>query len=165
MWWHDAVEGEATSASSERMGAEDTLFLLHTSERRPSRGRAAHDRRLPPARLRHAQVDFDIHDDTVWWCAADIGWVTGHSYIVYGPLNNGTTSVLYEGDPAYPDWDRHWEIVERYGVNSYYTAPTLIRSFVKVGTDYPKRHDFRRSASSARSASRSTRRPGSGTGR
>ena len=68
--------------------------------------------------------------------------ITGHSYIVYGPLNNGVTSVLYEGDPSYPDWDRHWEIVERYGVNSYYTAPTLIRSFVKVGAEYPGRHDL-----------------------
>ena len=96
---------------------------------------------------------------------ADIGWVTGHSYIVYGPLANGVTGVLYEGDPAYPDWDRHWEIVERYGVNSYYTAPTLIRSFVKMGDEYPAGTTSRPSGSSAPSASRSTPRPGSGTGR
>ena len=129
--------------------------------------RAAHDRRLPrsTSSVTHKWI-FDIHDDSVWWCAADIGWVTGHSYIVYGPLNNGTTSVLYEGDPAYPDWDRHWEIVERYGVSSYYTAPTLIRSFVKMGEDYPgAARPLVAARRSARSASRSTPRPGSGTGR
>ena len=125
------------------MNAEDTLYLLHTSgSTAKPKGRCTR----PAGYLLHASVThkwiFDIHDDTVWWCAADIGWVTGHSYIVYGPLNNGTTSVLYEGDPAYPDWDRHWEIVERYRVNSYYTAPTLIRSFVKVGEEYPQRHDL-----------------------
>ncbi len=143
MWWHDAVEGESDVCEPERMGAEDTLFLLHTSGTTAKPKGVQH---TTAGYLLHVSVThkwiFDIHDDTVWWCAADIGWVTGHSYIVYGPLNNGTTSVLYEGDPAYPDWDRHWEIVERYGVNSYYTAPTLIRSFVKVGTDYPKRHDL-----------------------
>jgi len=85
---------------------------------------------------------FDIHDDDVWWCAADVGWVTGHSYIVYGPLNNGATGVLYEGDPAYPEVDRHWEIVERYGVNQYYTAPTLIRAFIKAGPEHPQKHDL-----------------------
>ena len=69
----------------------------------------------------------------MYWCAADVGWVTGHSYIVYGPLNNGVTSVLYEGDPMYPAPERHWEIVERYGVTQYYTAPTLIRAFIKAG--------------------------------
>jgi acetyl-CoA synthetase len=143
VWWHDAVEGESEVCEPERMGAEDTLFLLHTSGTTAKPKGVQH---TTAGYLLHVSVThkwiFDIHDDTVWWCAADIGWVTGHSYIVYGPLNNGTTSVLYEGDPAYPDWDRHWEIVERYGVNSYYTAPTLIRSFVKVGTDYPKRHDL-----------------------
>jgi acetyl-CoA synthetase len=143
VWWHDAVEGESDVCEPERMGAEDTLFLLHTSGTTAKPKGVQH---TTAGYLLHVSVThkwiFDIHDDTVWWCAADIGWVTGHSYIVYGPLNNGTTSVLYEGDPAYPDWDRHWEIVEGYGVSSYYTAPTLIRSFVKMGTDYPKRHDL-----------------------
>jgi acetyl-CoA synthetase len=143
LWWHDLVDGQSTECEPERMNAEDPLFLLHTSGTTAKPKGAQH---TTAGFLLHVSVThkwiFDIHDDTVWWCAADVGWVTGHSYIVYGPLNNGTTSVLYEGDPAYPDWDRHWEIVERYKVNSYYTAPTLIRSFVKVGPEYPGRHDL-----------------------
>ena len=143
VWWHDVVPDAPDTCEPERMNAEDTLYLLHTSGSTAKPKGALH---TTAGYLLHAAVThkwiFDIHDDTVWWCAADIGWVTGHSYIVYGPLNNGTTSVLYEGDPAYPDWDRHWEIVARYGVNSYYTAPTLIRSFVKVGEEYPARHDL-----------------------
>jgi acetyl-CoA synthetase len=143
VWWHDVVAGESDVCEPERMGAEATLFLLHTSGTTAKPKGAQH---TTAGYLLHVSVThkwiFDIHDDTVWWCAADIGWITGHSYIVYGPLNNGTTSVLYEGDPAYPDWDRHWEIVERYGVNSYYTAPTLIRSFVKMGPEYPNKHDL-----------------------
>ncbi len=143
VWWHDLVEGEPETCEPERMNAEDTLFLLHTSGSTAKPKGALH---TSAGYLLHASVThkwiFDIHDDTIWWCAADVGWVTGHSYIVYGPLNNGCTSVLYEGDPSHPDWDRHWEIVERYGVNSYYTAPTLIRSFVKVGDEYPRRHDL-----------------------
>jgi len=143
VWWHDVVEAESDQCPAERLGAEDTLFLLHTSGTTAKPKGALH---TTGGYLVHASVThkwiFDIHDDTVWWCAADVGWITGHSYIVYGPLNNGVTSILYEGDPSYPDWDRHWEIVERYGVNSYYTAPTLIRSFVKVGAEYPARHDL-----------------------
>ena len=143
VWWHDLVEGQSDECEPERMNAEDTLYLLHTSGTTAKPKGAQH---TTAGYLLHASVThkwiFDIHDDTVWWCAADVGWVTGHSYIVYGPLNNGTTGVLYEGDPAYPDWNRHWQIVERYGVNSYYTAPTLIRSFVKVGPEYPARHDL-----------------------
>ena len=143
VWWHDLVADVADTCEPERMNAEDTLFLLHTSGSTAKPKGALH---TTAGYLLHASVThkwiFDIHDDSVWWCAADIGWVTGHSYIVYGPLNNGTTSVLYEGDPAYPDWDRHWQIVERYRVNSYYTAPTLIRSFVKMGEQYPRRHDL-----------------------
>jgi acetyl-CoA synthetase len=143
VWWHELVEGEAVSCEPERMGAEDTLFLLHTSGTTAKPKGAQH---TTGGYLLHASVThrwiFDIHDDTVWWCAADIGWITGHSYIVYGPLANCTTGVLYEGDPSHPDWDRHWEIVERYRVNSYYTAPTLIRSFVKMGAKYPDRHDL-----------------------
>jgi acetyl-CoA synthetase len=143
VWWHDLVDGESETCEPERINAEDTLFLLHTSGTTAKPKGAQH---TTGGYLIHVSVThkwiFDIHDDTVWWCAADIGWITGHSYIVYGPLNNGTTGVLYEGDPSYPDWDRHWEIVERYGVNSYYTAPTLIRSFVKMGADYPNKHDL-----------------------
>jgi acetyl-CoA synthetase len=143
VWWHDLVAGEPDTCEPERMSAEDTLYLLHTSgtTAKPKGAQHTSGGYLVHVAATHKWI-FDIHDDTVWWCAADVGWVTGHSYIVYGPLNNGTTGVLYEGDPAYPDWDRHWEIVERYKVNSYYTAPTLIRSFVKVGPEYPERHDL-----------------------
>ena len=143
VWWHDLVGDQSDECEPERMNAEDPLFLLHTSGTTAKPKGAQH---TTAGYLLHVSVThkwiFDIHDDTVWWCAADVGWITGHSYIVYGPLNNGTTSVLYEGDPAFPDWDRHWQIVERYKVNSYYTAPTLIRSFVKVGPEYPERHDL-----------------------
>jgi acetyl-CoA synthetase len=143
VWLDELVDGLPDVCEPERMGAEDTLFLLHTSGSTAKPKGALH---TSAGYLLHATVThkwiFDIHDDSIWWCAADIGWVTGHSYIVYAPLNNGTTSVIYEGDPAYPDWDRHWEIIERYGVSSYYTAPTLIRSFVKVGAEYPARHDL-----------------------
>ncbi len=143
VWWQDAVDIEIDECRAEPMDAEDTLFMLHTSGTTAKPKGVLH---TSGGYLTHVAVThkwiFDIQDDTVWWCAADIGWVTGHSYIVYGPLANGVTSVLYEGDPAYPDWDRHWEIIERYSVDSYYTAPTLIRSFVKVGDEYPGRHDL-----------------------
>jgi acetyl-CoA synthetase len=143
VWWHELVDDQPAACEPERMGAEDTLFLLHTSgttakPKAPQHTTAGY---LLHAAVTHRWI-FDVHDDTVWWCAADIGWVTGHSYIVYGPLSNGTTGVMYEGDPSHPDWDRHWEIVEEHRVNAYYTAPTLIRSFVKVGDEYPARHDL-----------------------
>jgi acetyl-CoA synthetase len=143
VWWHDVLDRDADFGDPPPMDAEDPLFMLHTSGTTAKPKGVLH---TSGGYLTHVAVThkwiFDIHDDTVWWCAADIGWVTGHSYIVYGPLANGVTSVLYEGDPAYPDWDRHWEIVERYRVSSYYTAPTLIRSFVKMGDAYPGRHDL-----------------------
>jgi acetyl-CoA synthetase len=143
VWWHELLDDVPDECEPERMNAEDTLFLLHTSGSTAKPKGAQH---TTAGYLLHAAVThrwiFDVHDDSVWWCAADVGWVTGHSYIVYGPLANGVTSVLYEGDPAFPDWDRHWQIVERYGVSSYYTAPTLIRSFVKMGDEYPGRHDL-----------------------
>jgi len=85
---------------------------------------------------------FDIKEDDVYWCAADIGWVTGHSYIVYGPLANGATSVMYEGAPNHPDWGRWWEIIEKYGVNILYTAPTAVRAFMRMGAEYPAKHDL-----------------------
>ena len=143
VWLHELTESQPDTCEPERMRAEDTLFMLHTSGTTAKPKGVQHTTAgyLLQAAVTHKWI-FDIHDDTVWWCAADIGWVTGHSYIVYGPLANGTTSVLYEGDPGYPDWDRHWEIIEEHHVNAYYTAPTLIRSFVKVGPEYPAKHDL-----------------------
>ncbi len=143
VWWHELVAAAADTYEPERMNAEDTLYLLHTSGSTAKPKGAQHTTAgyLLHVAATHRWI-FDVHDNSVWWCAADVGWVTGHSYIVYAPLCNGVTSVLYEGDPAYPDWDRHWQIVARYGVSSYYTAPTLIRSFVKMGEGYPGRHDL-----------------------
>jgi acetyl-CoA synthetase len=107
---------------------------------------------------------FDLKpEEDVYWCSADVGWITGHSYIVYGPLANGCTSVMFEGAPDYPDKDVWWSIVERYGVSLFYTAPTAIRACMKWGEEFPARHDRPRCGCSGRSASRSTRRRGCGT--
>src|SRR5207249_5794192 len=106
---------------------------------------------------------FDLKDDDVFWCTADIGWVTGHSYIVYGPLANGTTTVMYEGTPDYPDKDRFWAIVEKYRVNIIYTAPTAIRTFMKWGPDYPARRDLSSLRLLGTVGDRSIPKPGSGT--
>jgi acetyl-CoA synthetase len=86
---------------------------------------------------------FDLKEEDTYWCTADIGWVTGHSYIVYGPLSNGAASIMFEGVPNYPSPDRFWEIVEKYGVNIFYTAPTAIRAMMKDGDEWPQRHDLR----------------------
>jgi len=142
--WSEVVAGESTTCEPAAMNAEDLLFLLYTS------GTTA-----KPKGIKHTTAGFLTHvsathdlvfdikpDSDVFWCTADIGWVTGHSYIVYGPLANGTTGVLYEGTPDYPDKDRFWEIVERYGVTILYTAPTAIRTFMKWGTQYPAKHDL-----------------------
>jgi acetyl-CoA synthetase len=143
VWWHDLIDGKSSECEPEHMGAEDILYLLHTSgtTAKPKAAQHTTGGYLAYASATHKWV-FDIHDDDVWWCAADVGWVTGHTYIVYGPLNNGTTGVLYEGDPTYPDVDRHWAIIEQYKVNQYYTAPTLIRAFIKSGPEPVQRHDL-----------------------
>ena len=142
------------------------LFALHTSGTTAKPKAAVHTTGgyLTYATVTHRWI-FDIQDGDTYWCAADIGWVTGHCYIVYGPLSNGVTSVLYEGDPMYPAPDRHWQIIERYGVTQYYTAPTLIRAFIKAGAEHPGGSTTSaRCGCWARSASRSTPRRGSGTG-
>jgi acetyl-CoA synthetase len=141
--WEELVADQSTDCDPEHCKAEDVLYLLHTSGTTAKPKAAEHTTGgyLTYVSATHRWI-FDIHDDDVWWCAADVGWVTGHSYIVYAPLNNGTTGVLYEGDPAFPGIDRHWEIIERFGVNQYYTAPTLIRSFIKAGPEEPAKHDL-----------------------
>ena len=127
----------------ERLGAEEMLYLLYTSgtTARPKGILHTSAGYLLGAKLTHKMV-FDVRADDVYWCAADIGWVTGHSYIVYGPLANHTTGVMYEGAPEHPAWDRHWEIIERHGVTIYYTAPTAIRAFVKAGAEHLTGHDL-----------------------
>ena len=134
VWWHDAVDGRSAVCEPEQVEAEHMLFALHTSGTTAKPKAAVHTTGgyLTYATVTHRWI-FDIKDGDTYWCAADIGWMTGHSYIVYGPLNNGVTSVLYEGDPMHPAPDRHWQIIERYGVTQYYTAPTLIRAFIKAG--------------------------------
>jgi acetyl-CoA synthetase len=143
-WWHDVVPRQSTDCPPEVMDAEDLLYLLYTSgtTARPKGIMHTTGGYLTQVAFTHKHV-FDLKPDTdVYWCAADVGWVTGHSYIVYGPLANRATSVIYEGTPDHPDKDRLWQIVERYGVTILYTAPTAIRTFMKWGDDYPGRHDL-----------------------
>ena len=144
VWWHDVVPGASSDCPAEAMDAEQLLYLLYTSgtTARPKGIMHTSGGYLTQVAFTHRYV-FDLHPETdVYWCAADIGWVTGHSYIVYGPLANGATSVMYEGTPDHPGKDRFWDIIERYGVTILYTAPTAIRTFMKWGTHEPERHDL-----------------------
>ena len=144
IWWHDLVEGQAAECPPEVMNAEELLYILYTSGTTAKPKGIMHTTGgyLVGATTTHNYV-FDIKpDQDIWWCAADIGWVTGHTYIVYGPLANQTTSVMYEGTPDFPDKDRLWSIIAKYGVTQLYTAPTAIRTFMKWGEEYPQRHDL-----------------------
>jgi len=146
-WYHDlmgAVTDDEAAVPPEAMDAEDLLYLLYTSGTTATPKGIMHTTGgyLTQTAFTHKYV-FDLHAETdVYWCAADIGWVTGHSYIVYGPLANGATSVMYEGSPDFPQKDRWWSIVERYKVSILYTAPTAVRTFMKWGTEYPEAHDL-----------------------
>ncbi len=143
VWYHDAMRSAGDVCPAEPLDAEHPLFLLYTSG---SGGK--------PKGVLHttggyqtftyltARTVFDLRDDDVYWCSADLGWVTGHSYVVYGPMSNGATQVMVEGAPTHPRPDRFWEIIERYGVSVFYTAPTAIRAFMKLGEGYPGRHDL-----------------------
>jgi acetyl-CoA synthetase len=144
VWWHDLVPEQEADCPAEPMDSEDLLYLLYTSGTTGTPKGIMHTTGgyLTQVAYTHRYV-FDLRPDTdVYWCAADIGWVTGHSYIVYGPLANRTTSVMYEGTPNHPHEARFWEIVERYGVTQLYTAPTAIRSFMKWGDEHPAKHDL-----------------------
>jgi acetyl-CoA synthetase len=143
-WYHDLMAEASTDCPAEPMDSEDLLYLLYTSgtTARPKGIMHTTGGYLTQVAFTHKYV-FDLHaDQDVYWCAADIGWVTGHSYIVYGPLANGATSVMYEGSPDHPAKDRWWSIVERYRVSILYTAPTAIRTFMKWGTELPESHDL-----------------------
>jgi acetyl-CoA synthetase len=144
IWWHEAVEAAEPECPAEPLDAEHPLFILYTSGSTAKPKGILHTTGgyLTGVAATHSAV-FDLKPDTdVYWCAADIGWVTGHSYIVYGPLCNGATSVMYEGAPDYPDHDRWWQIVEDHKVTILYTAPTAIRACIKWGREYPDRHDL-----------------------
>ncbi len=143
VWYHEAMRLADDACPAEPLDAEHPLYILYTSG---STGK--------PKGVLHTtggyqtytylttRTVFDLQDDDVYWCSADVGWVTGHSYIVYGPMSNGATQLMVEGAPTYPGPDRFWELIERYGVTVLYTAPTAIRAFMKLGEAYPDRHDL-----------------------
>jgi acetyl-CoA synthetase len=143
LWYHDLVAAQSAECAPEEMDAEDYLYLLYTSGTTGKPKGIAHTTGgyLTQVAATHRMI-FDIHDDDVYWCAADIGWVTGHSYIVYGPLANHTTGIIYEGAPDWPDKDRLWSIAETYRATILYTAPTAIRAFMRWGTEFPQKHDL-----------------------
>jgi len=142
-WYHELIQGVSAVCPAEQLDSEHTLFILYTSG---STGK--------PKGIFHAtggymvstyltsKLVFDLKDEDIYWCTADIGWVTGHSYILYGPLANGATSLMYEGAPNHPEPDRFWQIIDKYKVNTFYTAPTAIRAFIKWGEQYPAKHDL-----------------------
>ncbi|MEY4173425.1 MAG: acetyl-coenzyme synthetase, partial [Actinomycetota bacterium] len=143
-WYHDLMAGADPVCAAEPMPSEQLLFLLYTSGTtgKPKGIMHTSGGYLTHVTFTHKYV-FDLHADTdVYWCTADVGWITGHSYIVYGPLSNGATQVMYEGVPNFPGNDRFWEIIEKYGVTKFYTAPTAIRTFMKWGAEEPAKHDL-----------------------
>ncbi|MDA8292258.1 MAG: acetate--CoA ligase [Actinomycetota bacterium] len=144
VWYHDVVPRQSPERPATECDSEDMLYLLYTSGTTAKPKGIVHTcgGYLVHAAASHSMV-FDLRpEDDVYWCTADIGWVTGHSYVVYGPLANGATSVIYEGAPQFPDKDRFWDVVERYKVTLFYTAPTSIRTFMKWGDDFVSRHDL-----------------------
>ena len=143
-WYHELLEAADDECPAEGFDAEHPLFILYSSGSTAKPKGIVHTTGgyLTGVAYTH-KVVFDLKpEQDVWWCSADVGWVTGHSYIVYGPLANGTTSVMYEGAPDYPDKDIWWELCERYGVTLFYTAPTAIRACMKWGKEYPEKHDL-----------------------
>jgi len=143
MWWHDAITDMNRECETEVMDSEDPLFILYTSGTtgKPKGVLHVHGG-YAVGTYATLKFVFDLKEEDIWWCAADIGWITGHSYIVYAPLMLGATSVMYEGTPDYPDPSRFWRMIEDYGVTVFYTAPTTIRMFMKYGEKWPDKHDL-----------------------
>jgi acetyl-CoA synthetase len=142
-WWHEAVGGASAKHTAEPMDAEHPLFMLYTSGSTGKPKGVLHTTAgyLVGTTLTSRYV-FDLEDQDIYWCTADVGWITGHSYIVYGPMVNGATVLMYEGAPNYPDFARFWDIIERHRVTVFYTAPTAIRAFIRAGDELPGRHDL-----------------------
>ena len=140
-WYHDEMAKADEKCEAERMNAEDPLFILYTSGSTGKPKGVVHTTGgyLLHTSLTHKLI-FNIHDDDIYWCTADIGWVTGHSYIVYGPLANGATSLMFEGVPTYPDAGRFWKICDKFGVTVFYTAPTAIRALMRLGGQWPAKY-------------------------
>jgi acetyl-CoA synthetase len=143
LWYHDLMADASPDCPAKSLNAEDPLFILYTSGSTGKPKGVVHTTGgyLLHASLTHKYV-FDIHDDDVWCCAADIGWVTGHSYIVYGPLTNGTTSMMFESTPLYPDAGRYWQMIDKFKVTQFYTAPTAIRALIRLGDEWPAKYDL-----------------------
>ena len=138
-WWHEEMATAATDCPAEAMAAEDPLFILYTSGSTGKPKGVLHTTAgyLLYTALTHEWV-FDYHDGDIYWCTADIGWITGHSYIVYGPLCNGATSLMFEGVPNHPTWSRFWEVCDKHRVNQFYTAPTALRAIARNGDEFVK---------------------------
>ena len=142
-WYHEEMASASADCTPEQMDAEDPLFILYTSGSTGKPKGVMHTTGgyLTYVAFTHKMI-FDYHDGDIYWCTADIGWVTGHSYIVYGPLTNGATTIMFEGVPSYPDFGRFWAVVEKYKVNIFYTAPTAVRAIAKEGDSWVKKHDI-----------------------
>ncbi|HYZ74496.1 MAG TPA: acetate--CoA ligase, partial [Chthoniobacterales bacterium] len=143
VWWHREMEYVDAQCEPEALDSEDPLYILYTSG---STGKPKGILHTTGGYLLGVTMTtkyvFDLHEDDLYWCSADVGWVTGHSYVVFGPLSNGATTFMYEGAPNWPELDRFWKLIEKYAITVFYTAPTAIRAFIRWGDSYPKSHDL-----------------------
>ena len=139
LWWHEEIGNASNDCDPEEMDAEDPLFILYTSGSTGKPKGVLHTSGgyLVYASYTHEMI-FDYQKDDIYWCTADIGWITGHSYIVYGPMSNGATTIMFEGVPNFPDFGRFWDVVDKHNVNQFYTAPTALRALMKEGNSWVK---------------------------
>ena len=143
IWWHEAISNVSSKCDPEIMDAEDPLFILYTSGSTGKPKGVLHTTGgyLTYVSLTHELI-FDYHPNDIYWCTADLGWITGHSYIIYGPLSNRATTLMFEGVPNYPDFGRFWDVVDKHKVNQFYTAPTALRALMKEGDEWVKSRDL-----------------------